>query len=59
MMKNIQIDKGATTLTVRIDLTERPTPSKEGRLILATTGGRMIKLAGGLQLSVLCLQDKK
>ncbi len=57
-MKNIWIDQSDAVLTIRIDLTKRSTPSKDGRLILATTGSP-IKLSGGLQLSVCCLQDEK
>ncbi len=57
-MKNIEIDLGATLLTIRIDLSKRTSPSKEGQRVLATTG-RAVKLAGGLELSVLCLRDEK
>ena len=57
-MKNIWIDQSAAVLTIRIDLAERTSPSKEGRLVLATTGGG-VKLPGGLELSVLCLRDEK
>ncbi len=57
-MKNIEIDLGAAVLTIRIDLSKRPSPSKEGRLVLATTG-RAVKLAGGLELSLLCLKDDR
>lgn len=58
MRKNIDIELTAGYLTIRIDLGEQATPSKEGRLILATTG-RMIRLEHGLQLSLLCLKDEK
>ena len=57
MIKNINIVQDSKVLTIRIRLTEKTTPSKEGRLVLATTDGEMQLY--GLRLSVLCLQEKK
>ncbi len=57
-MKNIRIDQSVTVLSIHIYLDAPPYPSKEGRLILASTDG-VVKLPGGVSLSVQCMKDEK
>ena len=57
-MKNVDMKKEGTILTIKIDLSETHGPSKTGKtIIIASTGGN-VDVGEGVKLGINCYKAK-